>query len=116
MAPCCWVRVGGFFVYVLRCADGSLYTGWTNDLLCRFAEHTSGRGARYTRSRLPCRLLAWWETESRSAAMREEARFKCLSRTKKLEALTRGEVFGRVVRNGEPHGDDTRGSDGHRTR
>jgi peptidyl-prolyl cis-trans isomerase B (cyclophilin B) len=86
-------------VYVLLCADGSLYTGWTNDLSLRSAAHASGRGSRYTRSRLPCRLFAWWETENRSAAMSEEARFKRLTRARKWELLERGEAFGRRLRN-----------------
>ncbi|MBA2504782.1 MAG: GIY-YIG nuclease family protein [Thermoleophilaceae bacterium] len=75
------------FVYVLRCGDGSLYTGWTYDVEKRLAAHSAGRGARYTRSRLPVELAARWELEDASAAMREEARFKALSREDKLAAL-----------------------------
>jgi peptidyl-prolyl cis-trans isomerase B (cyclophilin B) len=86
-------------VYILICADGSLYTGWTNDLPARIAAHQAGQGGRYTRSRLPCLLIAWWETESRSEAMREEARFKQFSRAEKLAALAAGQVFGRRLNN-----------------
>lgn len=86
-------------MYVLLCGDDSLYTGWTNDLALRSAAHASGKGSRYTRSRLPCRVLAWWETEDRSSAMREEARFKRFARAEKWALLERGEVFGRRLRN-----------------
>ncbi|HYF25586.1 MAG TPA: GIY-YIG nuclease family protein [Baekduia sp.] len=74
-------------VYVLRCGDGSLYCGWTTDLERRVAEHTAGKGARYTRSRLPVELAAAWPQESRSAALRAEAAFKALSRAQKLARL-----------------------------
>lgn len=72
------------YVYVLRCADDSLYTGWTVDLDKRLDMHNSGKGARYTRSRLPVSLFASLELNDKSAAMREEARVKALSRLEKL--------------------------------
>lgn len=72
------------FVYLLRCRDGSLYAGWTTDLMRRLRVHASGRGARYTRSRLPVALAASWEVASRSEAMRLEARIKRLSRAQKI--------------------------------
>ena len=77
----------GPVVYLLRCADGSLYTGWTADLDRRLAAHTAGTGSRYTRSRLPVELAAAWPMADRSAAMREEARIKRLPRAAKLELL-----------------------------
>ena len=72
------------WVYVLRCADGSLYCGWTPDVEARLAAHRSGRGARYTRSRLPVELAWSRRMPDRSAARREEARIKRLSRPEKL--------------------------------
>jgi cyclophilin family peptidyl-prolyl cis-trans isomerase/predicted GIY-YIG superfamily endonuclease len=87
------------FVYVLVCADGSLYTGWTTDLSDRLAAHRRGSGSRYVRSRLPCALRAWWPVRDRGAALRDEARFKALSRGRKMAALAGGQVFGRRVRN-----------------
>ena len=72
------------WVYVLRCADGSLYCGWTPDVEARLAAHRSGRGARYTRSRLPVELAWSRRMPDRSAARREEARIKQLSRREKL--------------------------------
>ena len=85
------------FVYVLTCRDGSLYTGWTGDLAGRLAAHQRGEGSRYVRSRLPFCLRAWWEVPDRSAALREEARFKKLTRRGKLAALASGQVLGRAV-------------------
>ncbi len=72
------------WVYVLRCRDGSLYTGWTNDLERRLARHADGKGSRYTASRLPIELAATWPMPGRSAAMREERRIKALPRVEKL--------------------------------
>lgn len=70
-------------MYVLRCRDGSLYTGWTSDLERRLTQHATGKGARYTASRLPVALAAAWPMSDRSAAMREEARVKRLTPAKK---------------------------------
>lgn len=75
------------WVYVLRCGDGSLYTGWTNDLERRVAKHSAGNASRYTASRLPVELAAVWAMPDRGSAMREEMRIKRLSRTQKLALL-----------------------------
>jgi cyclophilin family peptidyl-prolyl cis-trans isomerase/predicted GIY-YIG superfamily endonuclease len=93
------MRPGEPAVYVLLCADGSLYTGWTSDLAARVRAHANGTAAKYTRSRLPCTLLAWWNTSDRASAMSEEAAFKRLTRAGKLAALRSGQVFGRTLRN-----------------
>ncbi len=77
------------FVYMLRCGDGSLYCGWTNDLERRVEEHRGGRASRYTRSRLPVELAWSRQMASRSEAMREEARIKRLSRADKLHLVSR---------------------------
>ena len=77
----------GPFVYMLRCADGSFYTGWTVDLDRRLAAHQAGTGSRYTRSRLPVAIAASWELADRSEAMREEARIKRLPRAAKAALL-----------------------------
>jgi putative endonuclease len=77
------------WVYLLRCADGTLYCGWTTDLEQRLAAHNAGRASRYTRSRLPVEL-AWSEPmPDRSAARREEARIKGLTRARKLALIGR---------------------------
>jgi putative endonuclease len=75
------------WVYMLRCADGSLYTGWSTDVERRLASHRSGRGSRYTASRLPVELVLSRAMADRSAAMREEARIKRLDRAEKLALI-----------------------------
>ena len=75
------------WVYLLRCGDGSLYTGWTNDLDRRLAAHAAGTASRYTRSRLPVELALALPQPDRSAARREEARIKRLPRRAKLALL-----------------------------
>ncbi|HEY7600296.1 MAG TPA: GIY-YIG nuclease family protein [Candidatus Limnocylindrales bacterium] len=77
------------YVYLLRCADDSLYCGWTTDIERRLAAHRSGAASRYTRSRLPVELAVVIEVADRSAALREEARIKRLPRSAKL-ALAAG--------------------------
>ncbi len=75
-------------MYLLRCADGSLYCGWTTDLDRRLNEHRAGSASRYTRSRLPV-VLAWSaQVASRPEALREEARIKRLTRAEKLQLLS----------------------------
>jgi predicted GIY-YIG superfamily endonuclease len=75
------------WVYILRCRDGSLYTGWTTDLERRLARHRAGKASRYTASRLPVELVLELGMPDRSAARREEARIKQLSRAQKLALL-----------------------------
>jgi putative endonuclease len=75
------------WVYLLRCGDGSLYCGWTNDLDRRVAAHAAGKGGRYTASRRPVELAAALPMPDRSAAMREEIRIKRLSRAEKLALI-----------------------------
>ena len=76
-----------FYVYVLRCNDGSLYTGYTNDLKKRLEMHNEGKGAKYTRSRLPVKLVAHWNFTSKSEAMKYEIKFKSLTRKAKMEEI-----------------------------
>ena len=72
-----------WFVYILRCVDGSLYTGITNDLIRRCEQHNAGTASRYTRSRLPV-VLVYQETQvSRSVATKRELEIKALSRPEK---------------------------------
>ena len=71
------------YVYLLRCADGTLYCGWSTDLDRRLRQHQSGAASRYTRTRRPVELVYQAGYEDRSEAMREEARIKRLSRAEK---------------------------------
>lgn len=80
------------FVYMLRCKDGSLYTGWTNDLEHRLAMHNSGRGAKYTRGRGPLELVYSEELPDKEAALRRECAIKKLRREQKLALLQTWQV------------------------
>jgi putative endonuclease len=88
------------FVYLLRCADGTLYCGWTVDVDKRLAAHATGRASRYTSRRLPVELAAAWELETASAARRMEWRIKQLTRTQKL-ALLGGAALPTLARGNE---------------
>ncbi len=79
-----------WIVYMLRCADGSLYTGVTNDLDRRIATHRAGKGAAYTRSRLPVRLVYSERRRTRGSAQSREAAIKRLPRMAKLALTRRG--------------------------
>ena len=71
------------FIYIVRCADGTLYTGWTTDVERRIAQHNAGLGARYTRMRRPVALVYREEAPDRSTAMRREVAIKKLDRERK---------------------------------
>ena len=77
------------YTYMLRCGDGSLYTGWTNDLEKRVKTHAAGRGGKYTRSRLPVELV-WYESfETKQQAMAREWEIKHrLTREEKLALIS----------------------------
>lgn len=75
------------FIYMVECCDGTLYTGWTTNLDRRVARHNAGRGARYTRMRLPVRLVYWEECASVSAARLRELELKRLPRESKLRLI-----------------------------
>ncbi|MBA61502.1 MAG: endonuclease [Planctomycetaceae bacterium] len=73
----------GWFVYILQCADGTLYTGMTNDLPRRIEQHNAGTAARYTRARTPVELVYQQETANRSSALKREYAIKQLTRKQK---------------------------------
>lgn len=75
------------YVYMLRCRDGSLYTGWTNDLEKRLKAHNSGTASKYTRTRLPAELVYFEDWESKEAAMSREWHIKQLTRDEKLKLI-----------------------------
>lgn len=81
--------VGVPYVYLLRCADGSLYCGWTTDPERRLRQHNAGTASRYTSRRLPVEYALLMPAADRSAALKEEARIKKLSRGEKLALATR---------------------------
>ena len=80
-----------YFVYILECSDGSLYTGITTDIDKRLIEHnTTSKGAKYTKARRPVKLLYEESSENRSTASKREYAIKKLTRVKKLELIHEG--------------------------
>lgn len=71
------------YTYILKCQDGSLYTGWTNDLEKRVQVHNAGKGAKYTKNRRPVELVYWEEYETKNEAMKREYAIKHMSRREK---------------------------------
>lgn len=75
------------YVYILRCKDDSLYTGWCVDLEKRLALHNSGKGAKYTRSKRPCKLVYYEEIDNKSEALKREIAIKKLTKAKKEDLV-----------------------------
>ncbi len=75
------------YTYILRCGDGSLYTGWTNHLEKRVADHNAGRGAKYTRAHLPVTLAYYEAFETKEEAMKRECAIKKLTRAQKEQLI-----------------------------
>ncbi|MBP2666429.1 MAG: hypothetical protein H6Q76_1409 [Firmicutes bacterium] len=78
----------GHCIYMVECADGTYYTGWTNDLENRLAAHNAGTGARYTRGRGPVRLVYKEECEDKQSAQRREWAIKKLTRAQKEQLVS----------------------------
>lgn len=75
------------YAYIVECSDGTLYTGYTNDLKRRVSAHNSGKGAKYTRSRLPVRLVYFEEYDSKEQAQSREYQIKRLTRKQKIDLI-----------------------------
>ena len=78
------------YTYIVECSDTSLYTGWTTNLEKRLLMHNQGKGAKYTRSRLPVQLVYYEAFDSKKAAMSREYAIKRLSRAEKLKLIEKG--------------------------
>jgi putative endonuclease len=76
-----------WFTYILKCFDGSFYIGATNDLEKRIATHNAGKGARYTKGRLPVKLVKFFEVNSKSEALKLEIKLKKLSKKQKIKLI-----------------------------
>ncbi|GMV34162.1 MAG: GIY-YIG nuclease family protein [Chloroflexi bacterium CFX1] len=74
-----------FYCYILECSDGTFYTGWTNDPERRVAQHNKGKGARYTKTRRPVRLVYLEEQTDKITALKRERAIKALPRKRKME-------------------------------
>ena len=75
------------YTYILKCADGTLYCGWTNDLEKRLKSHNDGKGAKYTRSRLPVELVYYEEFDTSQEAQKREYSIKQMTRQEKLKLI-----------------------------
>lgn len=75
------------YTYILKCADGTYYTGWTNDLEKRLAAHNAGTGAKYTKARRPVELVYYEEAETKEQAMSREWHIKHLTRAEKEKLI-----------------------------
>ena len=80
------------YTYILRCSDGSLYTGWTNNLEKRISAHNAGRGAKYTKPRRPVVLAYYEEFQTKEEAMRREWEIKHMTREEKMQMIHTREV------------------------
>jgi putative endonuclease len=86
-------KVSNWFVYILRCGDGTYYTGITNNVEKRLEAHRSGKGAKYTRGRLPLTLEVYRTVESKSEALKLEYKVKKIPKNKKIEYLRDGGII-----------------------
>ncbi len=76
------------YIYILSCHDETLYTGWTTDLKKRLAVHNAGKGAKYTRSRLPVKMVYYESFRNKSDALRRECEIKKMNKTEKLRLIS----------------------------
>ena len=110
-------EAAGHFVYLLACADGTLYTGYTTNVARRLAMHNAGKGARYTRGRGPLTLLASWAFPTKSDALRAELALKQQPRAEKLR-LAQAAQASEETRQGDALSHDSQGTrtDAYHTR
>ena len=79
------------YVYIVRCKDDSLYTGYTNNIEARIKKHNDGKGAKYTKTRRPVVLVHQESFETKSEALKREYEIKTYSRTKKIQLIKGGQ-------------------------
>jgi putative endonuclease len=97
------MTAGQHFVYIVRCANGALYTGYSTNVDKRVAMHNAGKGARYTRAHLPVALCAVWSFPNKGDALRAEWAIKGLPRAKKMQLIEQAQQGeGSTVVNGLP--------------
>ncbi|AYY66107.1 GIY-YIG nuclease family protein [Staphylococcus hominis] len=82
--------MGNHFVYIVRCSDNSLYTGYTNNIEVRINKHNAGKGAKYTKTRRPVVLVYQEMYETKSEALRREYEIKTFTRQRKLKLIEEG--------------------------
>ena len=91
----------GNFVYIVKCSDGTLYTGWTNDIEARMKAHNSKIGAKYTKSRTPVELVYTEEFETKIQAMKREYAIKKLTKAQKLKLILKASPRWEAVNEGD---------------
>lgn len=96
------------YTYIVECRDESLYTGWTTDLKRRITAHNAGKGAKYTKSRRPVRLVYWEEFETKEEAMRREYAIKHMSRQEKKKLIEKQKLKNECI-----HDDKVAGAAAH---
>ena len=84
------------YIYIVECSDGTLYTGWTNDLSKRLEAHNAGKGAKYTRSRRPVALAYYESFRTKEEAMRREYEIKHFTRKRKQKLIQDGRACSSV--------------------
>lgn len=87
VVPITGIAIVPFYTYVIECSNGSLYTGWTNDVQQRIENHNSGKGAKYTRANRPVKLLFAWQLDTKVDAMKLEWKIKRMNRAAKLRLI-----------------------------
>ena len=87
------------YTYIVQCSDGTFYTGWTNDIKKRVLTHNAGKGAKYTRSRTPVKLVYLEQPDTKKRAMQREAQIKRLSRYEKEQLIQTAQT---AAQNGAP--------------
>ncbi len=86
------------YAYIVKCSDDTLYTGWTNDLEKRIKAHNTGKGAKYTKPRLPVKLVYYEEYATKEEAMSREWHIKQLTRAEKLELINSANpTLGKII-------------------
>ncbi len=85
------------YVYILECVDGTLYTGYTNNLDKRIKVHNKGKGAKYTRARLPVKLVYYEELTTKSQALKREYAIKSMNRQDKIKLINSIKIMYKVV-------------------
>lgn len=99
--------------YILKCSDGTLYTGWTNDIQKRLKAHNEGHGAKYTRGRTPVELVYLEEFETKQEAMKRETAIKRLKKADKRKLIAAYESHKRHICYEKVHHDKVAGASGH---
>lgn len=87
-----------YYIYLLKCADDTLYCGYTNDLIARVKTHNDGKGAKYTKGRLPVQLVFYEQFETKSQALKREHKIKKMTRQEKIELCKNTVIVSELIK------------------